>query len=220
MLPAWTFDEHRVVRAHRPDHAEPAAFLTLLSLWRVEIELDAFAGAPPDRVARYDMPAMVRQLEFETYDTPSLTEALKFDLPVLLRLGEDPGGGPAGAVTVLRMEGDLLTVADPLRGRRTVKRSEIEPRVRRAFVVYRDPHRWNSLTRGAEGPVVESLQRALQGLSLDVGPIDGKFGAKLADALGEFQRLHRLPVVLDRIAPMTAAMLCTLYDDHRPRLYS
>ncbi len=48
------------------------------------------------------------------------------------------------------------------------------------------------LAEGDAGPNVEQLQRALQALGIDPGPIDGIFGPRTKAAVTSFQEQHNL----------------------------
>lgn len=213
----WTWDRHSVLRVNRPEQAAPAAYINLLSLWKLQIDLEPFASAPADQVALYDMPAMVRQLDFATCQTNVLDEALRLDLPMLIRLipGEDKLGP---VVAVRRMQGETLEVLDPLSGVHRISRGSLDGRVLEITVLYRDPDGWSGLEMGDRGKQVESLQRRLIELGyLEGDETDGKFGSQVSQALRKFQSENNL-LETGRVDPMTAARISARSDLSRPRL--
>lgn len=218
---AWSLDRDSIVRVHRADHADAAAYLTLLKRWGLQISLKEFAEAEGDLIARYDMETMVRQLEFRTITTADLTLALRLDLPMLIRLDPDElgDGDLAPTLALIEMRGDLLTVADPISGLRQIRRSEIEPMIGEICVLYRDSDSLSDLVPGDTGAGVETLQLALAEVGQDVGNVDGQFGPKLSDAIRNFQKQRNLPRT-GRVTPMTAALLSVALQISRPRLYS
>ncbi len=218
---AWSLDRDFIVRVHRADHSDAAAYLTLLKRWGLQISLNEFAEAEGDLIARYDMETMVRQLEFRTITTGDLTLALRLDLPMLIRLeADEPGNGDlAPTLALVEMRGDLLTVADPISGLRQIRRSEIEPMIEEICVLYRDSDSLSDLMPGDTGAGVETLQLALAEVGQDVGNVDGQFGPKLSEAIRNFQKQRNLPRT-GRVTPMTAALLSAALQISRPRLYS
>jgi general secretion pathway protein A len=213
----WKFDKDNIVRVLRPDHAGAAAYLTLLRAWSIEADLASFAQAPPDQVTRYDLPAMVRQLQFHTFVTPSLTEAIKLDMPMIARLSAGADSSPA--VVLLRMQGDLFTIADPIKGLRSARRKEFESSIHEIVVLYRDENGLSTLSPGESGDKVMRLQQIMAEVGFDTGEIDGKFGPKLSDAVRAFQTQRSLPAT-GRMNPMTAAFISALRQASRPRLFS
>ncbi|MBI1785519.1 peptidoglycan-binding protein, partial [Candidatus Sumerlaeota bacterium] len=215
----WQFDADHIVRVIDPAHASAASHITLIFTWGMEVDLSTFADAPQDQIIRYDLPAMMRQLDFMSFNTADLSQALLLDLPMMIRFNSTPENGlpPCGAV--LKMQGDLFTLADPLRGLRNVTRKEIESSVREITIPYRDPKNLTGLVVGAAGDGVAELQKILARAGRNVPAFDGKFGAKLSDQLRTFQKQNKLPVT-GNVDPMTAAFIATLREPGRPRLYS
>lgn len=215
---SWAFDKDKVLRVSKPEHATAAAYLTLLGAWGIEVDPSTFAEASPAEIGRFDLSAMIRQLDFHTFSSDALGDAIKLDLPMLARLNAD-GADRSPVVTILRMQGDLFTVADPIHGMKTLRRAELEPHVLSLTIPYRDPKGLTGLERGSEGPAVVQLQEILTAQGATVGPADGKFGPKLADILANFQQQHGLQAT-GKVNPATAVYLAALLDPKRPRLFS
>ena len=127
--------------------------------------------------------------------------------------------GFSEAVAVVRLQGDLLMIADPIRGLRTLPRSWIESAILNLTVLYRDPWELSGAAPGTEGESVERLQQFLIEEGIEAGEIDGRFGPQLSDGLRAFQKQHKLPAS-GRMNPMTAAMISAMLEPLRPRLYS
>lgn len=217
-LPIWKFDRDQIVRVQRADHAAAAAYVTLLRAWGIEVDLAPFANAAPDQISKYDLPAMVRQLNFQAFSTTNLTEAIKLDMPMLVRFVPGAGAG-ASCVAILRMQGNLFTIADPLKGIRNVKRSEFESSILEITILFRDADGLSELAPGQTGEKVVLLQQIVAEAGISTGEIDGKFGGKLSDGLRSYQEKHALPAT-GRMNPMTAAFMSALRQSSRPRLYS
>jgi hypothetical protein len=214
----WQYDSDMIVRVHEPEHATAAAHLTLLRRWGIEVDLSTFAEAPSEEISQYDLPAMVRQLDFRTLQTPDLTEALKLDLPMIVRFRRDAADLPAAAAMV-RMQGELFSVADPERGLRTMERDQIESAIYEIAIFYHDPHSFAALGPGSSGESVKLLQEILiEGEFFD-GEVDGKYGPGVSEAVRKFQQSYSLPAT-GRMSPFTAALAWSRRDHLRPRLYS
>ncbi len=214
----WEYDSDRVVRVERREHAAAAAHISLIRAWGIEVELSTFAQAPPEKVTQWDLTEMIKQLHFFVFKTPDLTEALKLDLPLLIQFDPDAKDFPPCAA-LLRTQGDLFTLADPIKGLRTVKRKELLAAVRELSVLYRDPDQLTGLRTGTQGEAVAQLQRVLLQDGQKIKEIDGKFGSKMLDALQAFQEKYHLPQT-NSVDPLTAAFISTLRESGRPRLYS
>lgn len=218
LRPSWEFDHDSIVRVDRTDHAGAASYLTLLRAWQIQADLSTFAAAPPEEVARYDMAAMVRQLDFLATTPANLSDVLRLDLPALVRF--IPGTQDFSPFcTLLRVRDDVFFLADPISGMRAVRREDLEPHIETLTVLYRDPSRLTALEPGAAGSAVEELQRLLAEAGFEVDEVDGKFGTSVKDALNSFQQANGLTPV-GRINPMTAAFLSTYGAADRPRLES
>lgn len=214
----WTLDRDEVVRVTDEAHTQAASFVMIARAWGMEIDLSTFGQADPEDVERFDLPAMMRQLDMLIFSTADLKQALQLDLPLIIRFAPGTEDFPP-SVAVLRMQGDLFTVADPIDGIRTIERKLIEPAVEQITVLYRDPVGLTGLVSGAAGDPVVELQRIMARSGRTISEFDGKFGGKLGDLLRSFQRQNRLPVT-GVVDPMTAAYIAGLREPSRPRLYS
>jgi hypothetical protein len=214
----WQTDGEKILRVRDDRLSESASYINLLRLWNIEIDLSTFRDASPADVAQFDMLAMVKanQLNFETLVTDNLGEALRPDLPVIVQLS---GGEFAGWTLIAAMGGEMLTVVDPLHGKRTVRRSNLEPLVRRAIVLFRDSVGLIGIQPGEASERVQVLQAWLAREGYYVGATDGKFGAQTIEALRKLQE----KVGLEPTGAMnqaTVAYLCAQLNPRRPSLYS
>jgi len=187
----------------------------LLRDWDIEVDLDPFAQAPPEMIARYDMPAMIGQLEFGVYSTTSLAEALALDLPVIVSIKSEDGSSREIGLT--GFDGMSVTLADPVDGLRNEKISVLESIAQEFSVPYRDPSGITGLAPGEVGPSVIALQRALMGFGFLKSRIDGVFGPQVVEALRAYQTDRGIEAT-GTVNTVTAALVCVQIDANRPRL--
>lgn len=212
----WTYDRDNVLRVARDDHSRAAAYVMVLRAWGIEAEMTTFSEAPPDAVSRYDLPAMIAQLQFGSHSAGSLASAMKYDLPMIARL---TGGGLSSHVAILRMQGDILEIADPVYGSKSMRRKEIEDRIADLTILYREESRYRGLKQGSSGEAVADLQRLMNKIGKRAGEPDGKFGWRLKEAIAALQTDLKIPAT-GEIDSLTSMYLATRLKPDRPRLYS
>ena len=206
------------LRVQDDELAEAASFLNLLRLWNLPLDLTPFRESPVDEVARFDMLATVLQspeLNFRAYQTDTLGEALRPDMPVIVRLARSDEF--AGWVLITAMSGEVLTVIDPINGSRSVRRSVLEPLVRHAIVLFRDTAGLAGVAAGEESDRVRVLQALLAREGYYRGEPDGKYGSGTSQAIQSLQRGVGLEQT-GTITPATLAYISALLDARRPSL--
>lgn len=215
----WDLDPNGVIRVQNPRLAEAASYINLVRQWNYDIVLDTFRESTPAEVQSFDMLAMVQAdpLNFGAYRTDKLSEALRLDLPVLIRLETAEDFAPWGVITAMR--GEILTLFDPVHGLRRARRSNLDPMVSEAIVLYRDRENLTTIEMGEESDRVRDLQLWLGAEGYLDGAADGKFGLQTREAIRRFQRNQGLEPtgVIDEA---TAAMISNRLNPDRPRLYS
>lgn len=211
----WTYDSDGVLRVERNDHCTAAAYISVLGVWGIEVDLEPFAQAPAEMIPRYDMPAMIGQLDFAVFSTDSLAEALALDLPVIVSI--ESADGSIREVGLIRVEGESATLADPIVGLRVEPISLVENWARGFSVPYRDPTGMTGLAPGEIGPSVIALQRALMGFGYLKSRIDGVYGPQVGEALRGYQTDRGIEAT-GAVDPATAALVCAQVDADRPRL--
>ena len=213
----WQRDADQVLRVQTPGLSEAAAYITLVGLWNIEIELDTFRNAPAKEVAQYDMLEMVKQLNFKAVVTEELTEALRLDLPTLVRMDESDEYAPFAVIASLK--GNIVELIDPIHGRKMVRRETLQPHIKRAYVLFQDPDGVGNITMGEQSGRVQMLQGWLASQGHYEAKIDGKFGYNTREAIQKLQSSAGLEATGDLDLP-TTALITSLLNPRRPRLYS
>lgn len=214
---AFTLDGNQVLRVHRADHALAAAYITLLRAWGIAVDIAPFTERP-EEISTFDMDAMVQQLNFHAYTPAALKEAIRLDLPMVVELSASEGEF-SPAATILRMRGNLFTVADPVHGMKNVPREKIEPLIQSIKILYKASDALAGLKPGAKGDKVRRLQRAVLGMGEDIGEIDGTFGWMLKEAVSAVQGRCGLPKT-GNVDGITASFLAIPEEPNRPKLFS
>jgi hypothetical protein len=213
----WQYDLDNVLRVRSADLCEAAAFVNLMRRWNIDVDLTPFREAKPQEVAQFDMVETVKQLKFYAVQTDTLSEALRLDLPLLVRLKSQEGKAPDGVIVSMR--GDVLEYIDPIHGKQMILRQKLEPLVAKAIVLFQDPMDWAALAPGETGEKVQKLQEWLVKQKVYDGKPDGKFGSQPREAIRTWQQRERLPET-GTIDPLMAAVISSELNPRRPRLYS
>jgi hypothetical protein len=216
----WEWDRDQVLRVRLPMLCEAAAYLILVRQWHPTIDISHFSDATPEEVSQFDLlKTMEQQLNFKAFATDKLNEALRFDLPVIVRISA--GGerfGPYGVLTAMRGR-DVLELADPLYGKSIVSLRTLEPLVTQAVVLYKDTEGWVGLAPGATGDAVSRLQQWLVTQGFYQGTIDGKYGTLTRDAMQRWQERQSLEPTGALDTP-TAIFIYHRLNPRRPKLFS
>jgi general secretion pathway protein A len=215
----WQTDADRWVRVSDDRLSEAASYINLLTLWGIPVAMETFTESRPEEVQQFDMLATIKSnpLNFNALPTDTLGEALRLDMPVLIELQGDPGS--ARWCVIRAMSGEMLTLVDPINGQRTVRRSQLEPLVRRGIVPFKDPDGIVGITPGEQSERVRVLQEWLAAEGHYEGTADGKYGGGTREAIQAFQQQAGLePTGTLDIA--TAAVIATRLNPQRPRLYT
>jgi hypothetical protein len=126
-------------------------------------------------------------LSFRAWFADQLGEALRLNLPVLVRL-EDAAEGWAPWGVIVSMRGEWLELIDPIGGKHTVRRSRLEPMVGQAIVLYLDPRGFTGLGPGDRGDPVAQLQRWMSAEGFYQGPLDGIYGPLTRQGVRQVQQ--------------------------------
>lgn len=213
----WEYDAENILRVRDADLCEVAAFINVMRRWNIDVDLDVFRNAPPKEVARYDMLEMVKGLKFQAVEADTLADALRYDLPVLVRQQDQKGVALYGVITSMR--GEVLEYIDPIRGKQMIQRKKLEPLVTKTTVLFRDKMDLAGLEPGTSDERVTRLQAWLAQESLFDGEPDGKYGDKTREAVEKLQKREGLKET-GRIDALTAAAISAKTNPRRPRLYS
>lgn len=217
----WQTDRDGVTRVRDPRLAEAASMINLMKRWDdIRFGVDEIKDDNIENIELYDWPVMVATpgLDFKTFETGSLSDALKLDLPVVVKLsGQDKNRSPYGLVT--GMQGNVLSYIDPIHGRISLRRDQFEKQVRLARVIYKDPLGLTGVAEGSEGETVVKLQRWLRTRGLYEDELDGKFGSHTREAVQKLQQLEGL-TPSGTIDPPTAMLIASDQTPGRPRLFS
>ncbi|MEN6624662.1 MAG: AAA family ATPase [Candidatus Sumerlaeia bacterium] len=211
----WQYDSKGVLRVRDAKLAEGAAFLTMLEQWGIRVRLEDYRAATPDDISRYDWPATIAQLNFKVLRTDKLNDALRLNLPVLVHLNGADAQSPYGVI--VHVGGDYLDLIDPIHGLRSVRRSELEPKVAEASVIYKDDAGMTGLAMGSKGEGVRELQQLLINEGKLSGVADGSFGPVTREALQALQNGAGLQPS-GQVDPATAAWISTRLNPQGPIL--
>jgi len=213
----WQYDAQGILRVNSPRLCEAAAYIMLLRQWNKVIDLAPFRDVSPEEVAGYDMLETVKQLNFDAIVSDTLAEALRLDLPVLVRLQSQSELAPWGVIASMR--GEVLEFIDPIHGKKMVRRQKLENLTVQAIVLYQDTEGLSGLALGENSNRVLKLQTLLAQKGLYVGALDGKFGQLTREAVVKYQADKGLNET-GIIDPLTAAAIAAELNPHRPRLFS
>lgn len=205
-------------------HAMAGAFISALAAWGVEVEMDSSpedVDNAVDRIAE-KLRGTGKDLRMVSLDGVYLSEALYFDVPLVLKIEIDPRHPDfkrlAPVLTLVRVEGQALTVVNPLQGVRTFRKAELARHVKEITAIYFGARRWDYLSRGSQGEDVRSLQEFLTENRFLRGGVTDKYDMRLEEAIAAFQRFHRLEDT-GALDEATLVMLLAQSDESRPRLY-
>ena len=213
----WQTDPDGVLRVRSPQLAEAAAYIALLRQWNIEIDLEPFRRESPARVAQFDMLATVKLLNFDAIATDTFQETLGLNRPVLVHL-DKASGWPASTAVITSVKGEIFEVIDPMRGRLNIRRSQIQPHVVRAIVLYQDPDGLQGARPGELSDRVAKLQNWLAREGFDPGPIDAIYGPVTQRAVRLMQAREGLTQT-GIVDASTAAFISARLNPLQPRLY-
>ena len=149
----------------------------------------------------------------------NLSLALKFDLPLLVSI-HDPSGKLSNYAVLRQLDGEAITLQDPVHGRKVLKRAAVESLITSTMVVYFDHEGFANIRRGEKSKRVELLQGLLAGEQCyKVSPPSGVFDGTTIDALEAFQRRNQLEVT-GYLDPYTTVLICSRSLADRPRLFT
>lgn len=216
----WDVDRDGIVRVRNDADSRLASVVNLLKLWGFEVDLTTFRNSSREAIARFRIEVLGDKIGMHTQDVgDNLSLALKFDMPVLVSL-HDPSGKLAKYVVLRELDGEAITIFDPVHGRKIVKRAAVEPLITNTMVVYFDHEGFANIQRGEKSRRVQLLQGLLASEQCyKISPPSGVFDGTTIDALEAFQRRNQLDVT-GYLDPYTTVMICARSLADRPRLFS
>jgi general secretion pathway protein A len=214
----WQFDNNNICRVNNSDYAYPASIITWLRLWNIEVDLKDFKNLDAATIKKLDL-AENDQLGLKRiFLDNDINQAAKYDLPFIIIFDEAPDS-MSPAVVLLRMEGVSLTIADPIRGLKSLKRSKIEDHISQCIVMYFDKTGVNGILRGEESDRVTKVQHYLKNNGFLKKEASGIFDSATTRAIRNFQKYNKLEVTGD-LDEETLLVLCSRMQRMRPRLFS
>jgi general secretion pathway protein A len=178
-------DADGIFRISDPKQADIAAYLTLLSQWEIEPEIqeEDLSGLVPE--------VLIQQAGLKSYTVPLDWQKLRLlDYPALIQINSN-GAAPPHEAVLVGLSADGALVLDPLDGKWTPRREELERRWTGQAVLL-----WKELD-GISLPVnkedagstsVKNLQRVLSTEGFYLGKVDGAFGPATHLAMKFFQQ--------------------------------
>jgi general secretion pathway protein A len=213
----WQYDNDNICRVNNPDFAYPAAIISWLRLWNIEVELDEFRSVDPSTVKKLDLtktgkPGLQKFMIGEDFP-----RALRYDSPFILIL-KDPPEKLSHAILLIRAEGISFTIADPLWGMKTVKKSYLEKHISQCLMLYFDSLGLDKIRTGEGSDRVRTLQTQLQKEEVFNGSLTGVFDEKTVRAVRNLQVKYRINAT-GYLDGETVFLLSLNLSDARPRLY-
>jgi general secretion pathway protein A len=178
-------DADGIFRVGDPKLAWAAAYLTLLGRWGIkpEIKKEELSGLDPE--------VLIQRAGFKFYTVPLDWRKLeRLDYPVLIQLMSG-GTDPPHEAVLAGLSAKEAVVLDPLHGKWTPRRDELERRWTGQAVLFWKELEGITLPIGKKTgsvPSIEALQRILKTEDLYSGSVDGIFGPRTRRALKFFQQ--------------------------------
>lgn len=183
--PEFGMDSDGIFRVSDPKQAGVAAYLTLLSQWGIEPEVqeEDLSGLVPE--------VLIQQAGLKSYTAPLDWQRLQFlDYPALIQIGS-VGADPPHEAVLVGLSANEALVFDPVRGKWAPRRDELERRWTGQAVLL-----WKELEgislpiskKNAGSTSVKNLQRVLSEQGFYLGQVDGSFGPRTHRALKFFQQ--------------------------------
>ena len=178
-------DADGIFRVSDPKQARVAAYLTLLSQWGIEPEIqeEDLSGLVPE--------ALIQQAGLKSFAAPLDWQRLQLlDYPALIQIGYY-GADPPHAAVLVGVSANEALVFDPLHGKWAPRLDELERRWTGQAVLL-----WKELEgislpvseESAESASVKNLQRVLKAQGFYLGKVDGSFGPRTHRAVKFFQQ--------------------------------
>ena len=178
-------DTDGVFRVDDPNHTKVAAYLTLLSQWGIEPEMEE------EDLSDLELEALIQQAGLKPYTLSPDWQKLQFlDYPALIRIGSG-GADPSHEAVLIGLASNKALVLDPLHGKLSLHRDELKSRWTGDAVIL-----WRELA-GISLPIseknsgtgsVENLQRVLKEQGFYLDEVDGTFGPSTHRAVKFFQQ--------------------------------
>ncbi len=178
-------DTDGIFRVSDPKQARVAAYLTLLSQWGIEPEIqeEDLSDLVPE--------VLIQQAGLKSYTAPLDWQRLQLlDYPALIQIGSD-GADPPHEAVLVGLSADEALVFDPLHGKWTARRDELDRRWTGKVVLLWKEQEGIILPmskKTASSLSVKNLQQILKSQGLYLGKVDGSFGPLTYRAVKFFQQ--------------------------------
>lgn len=213
----WQWDKYNICRVDNPAFAYPAAIITWLRIWNYEVELDPFRDLDMQTVLNLDL-SENETLGLKKFIVDEWGEAVKYDLPFIIRFSDSPEG-LSPAVVILRLEGISCTIADPLSGLRTIRKAPVKENVSHCVMLYFDKHNFSRITPEEDSERVAILQDFLKSHDFYTGEINGIFDSATIRAVKRFQGYHEIEQT-GTLNEETVMLITSRMVRMRPRLFT
>jgi general secretion pathway protein A len=213
----WQYDNDKICRVNDPDYAYPSSIISWLRLWNIEVELDEFRTLDPMTIKKLDLTKKGKPGLKKFVIMDDFAKALRYDTPFILVL-KDPPEKISPAILLIRVEGISLTIADPLWGLKTVKKSDLSKYVSQCHMLYFDPLEIDAIRVGEESERVRSVQILLKKEDVFGSSPTGVYDEKTIRAIRSLQEKLRINAT-GYIDGETMLFLALNLSDDRPRLY-
>jgi hypothetical protein len=178
-------DTDGVFRVSDPEQATVAAYLTLLSRWGIEPEIQSedLPGLVPE--------VLIQQTGLKSYEASLDWQRLQLlDYPALIQI-TSAGDDPPREMALIGLSANEALVFDPVHGKWAPSRDELESRwTGRAVILWKELDGINLPLSGKNGgrTSVENLQRVLKMQGFYPDKVDGYFGPRTHRAVKFFQQ--------------------------------
>jgi len=178
-------DTDGIFRVSDPKQAKVATYLTLLSQWGIEPEVQE------EDLSRLAPEVLIQQAGLKSYTAPLDWHRLQLlDYPALIQIASD-GADPSHEVVLVGLTANEALVFDPLRGKWAPRRDELERRwTGQAVLLWKELEgiRLPISKKNAGSSSVKNLQRLLSEQGFYLGEVDGSFGPRTHRAVKFFQQ--------------------------------
>ncbi len=188
--PNWMWERNApLVRVNNPKSVYRAAQLSMLKIWGLVVDLRDLARLGEELA----IDGRITSERWKIYQAPvsgTFKKASRLNVPLIVKL-RDPRPDESQYVVLLRTQGDVVDVGDPVWGMRTYKGGDFGTRWESATALFRDVKGLKEIKRGEK----DERARALQVFLKDKGfitEITGMLDAKTAEGILKFQEYYEL----------------------------
>ncbi len=213
--PHWKYEKNvPLVRVNNPKAALRAAQFSLLKMWGFHVDLTELAKLGDDQIINGVLQSDSVKLR-ELRLPGSFYDVIKYNIPLIVRM-KDPAPDQSEYVVLLRVEGEAVTVGDPVWGVKTYKTKDFLKRFDSASAVFVDVNQLTSIQRGESSERVRQLQEYLVKRGY-LANASGKYDVDTSEAIKKFQAYYKLRET-GQIDDLTAMLLNSRMMDNGPHL--